>query len=108
MQLTSAEFRQQDQQHYLISGSVVFSTVPDLLDSAMAYLSERKNSSAETVVIDMSGVTECNSAALALMLEIKKKAEEKNTELCFAQLPESLMTIAKACGVDKEIREISE
>jgi phospholipid transport system transporter-binding protein len=108
VQLTPAEFRQQDQQHYMISGSVVFSTVPDLLRSAMTYLSAKGSGSEQQVVIDMSQVTDCNSAALALMLEINKQTKDNDTVLNFQQLPENLLTIAKAYGVEEQIREISE
>lgn len=106
MQSSSAEFRQQDKQHYLVSGPIVFATVPELLRSATTYFS--KSDFSETVVVDLSQVTECNSAAIALMLELSRQVGDNRKQLRFKQLPESLITIAKAYGIEEQIREISE
>ena len=71
--------------------------------------SERKNSEtgkASAVEFDLGQVADCNSAALALMFEIARDARSKNLELHFDNLPASLLTIAKAYGVESEIRDI--
>ncbi len=56
----------------------------------------------------MSQVTDCNSAGLALMLEIVKHARAKKIELHFENLPDNLLIIAKAYDVESEIRELCE
>lgn len=106
--MTAAAFRRQDQKHYLISGAIIFSTVPELLRTAMSVITGSGDSPADRKsVVDMSQVTECNSAALALIFEIKKQAGHHGVEISFDKIPSSLMTIAKAYGVEREIREFS-
>ncbi len=106
MQSSQAEITQQNQQQYLVSGVVDFSTVPDLLRQSLAFFSALNASDNRQVTIDLSSVEECNSAALALILEVAKNAQQKNIEAHFENLPASLLTIAKAYGVENEIREL--
>jgi len=108
VQLTRAEITQQNKQKYLISGPVNFSTVPDLMQRTTDFFKSYKSSSTEKVAIDMSQVTDCNSAGLALMLEVVKHARAKKIELHFESLPDNLLIIAKAYGVESEIRELCE
>lgn len=112
MQLSQAEITQQSQQQYLISGTVDFSTVPDLMRRAKNFLKTASNhvagqTASEKVSVDLSEITDCNSAGLALMLEMVKHARSNNIELHFENLPGTLLTIAKAYGVEDEIRDIS-
>ena len=111
MQLSQAEITQQSQQKYLISGTVDFSTVPDLMQRAKVFFKSAGKpvsgqASADKVSIDLSKITDCNSAGLALMLEMVKHARSNNIELHFENLPDTLLTIAKAYGVENEIRDI--
>lgn len=113
MQLNQAEITQKNQHKYLISGVVDFSTVPDLLRRATGFFKSHKISvhvkpgsgesagakNAATITVDMSQITSCNSAGLALMLEMTKQAGTNNIKLHFENLPESLLTIAKAYGI---------
>ncbi len=115
MQLNQAEIIQQNQQKYLISGTVDFSTVPDLIQRAVDFIKSHKKSADITVVnpdvikadtsitMDLSKITFCNSAGLALMLEMSKQARSENIELHFENLPETLLIIAKAYGVEEQI-----
>ena len=104
-----AEITQQSQSQYTISGAVNFTTVPDLMRGALSFFKKDKASQAQgSVKIDLSKVTNCNSAGLALMFEMAKSAQEKNIELCFENLPGTLLTIAKAYGVEAEVKNISE
>ena len=111
MQLSQAEITQQDQQKYIISGIVDFSTVPELLQQASALFSAIKKpgdspSISRQVTIDLSQVKKSNSAALALMLEVVKSAQQKKLEVHFENLPNTVLTIAKAYGVENEIRDL--
>lgn len=113
MQLSQAEITQQSQQNHLISGTVDFSTVPGLMQSAKGFLKSAENrvtgqAAAEKISVDLSQITDCNSAGLALMLEMVKHARSNNIELHFENLPDTLLTIAKAYGVENEIRDICE
>ena len=106
MQLSQAEITQQNQQQYLVTGTVDFSTAPELMRQAKSYF---KAYQAEAEVkIDLSAIVACNSAGLALMLEIVKHAKANNIAVKFINLPDTLLTIAKAYGVESEIRDISQ
>ncbi len=105
MQKSQAEITQQNKQKYIISGTVDFSTVPDLLRKTSGFISDTNPLENKPIMVDLSGVIDCNSAALALMLEIVKSAQQQNSELYFENLPDTVSTIAKAYGVENEIRE---
>lgn len=111
MQLNQAEVIQQNQQNYLISGVVDFSTVPDLMqrisDLFKSYIKLAPASANEEtgITMDLSKITVCNSAGLAMILEMVRLARNHNIELHFRNWPVTLLTIAKAYGVDDEIRD---
>mgnify|MGYP001828988576 FL=1 len=105
---------QQDHHRYQVTGTLDFSTVPALMRRAVSILKGHINTGhkntgagkASAVEFDPDQVADCNSAALALMLEMARDARSKNIELHFDNLPASLLTIAKAYGVESEIRDI--
>ena len=99
---------QLNQQQYLVTGTVDFSTAPELGRQAKNYFKAHQKGEAAGVEIDLSKIDACNSAGLALMLEIVKDAKAKNIEVKFINLPGTLLTIAKAYGVESEIRDISQ
>ncbi len=105
MQLNQAEIIQQSSQQYVISGTVDFSTVPDLLRQLQLFFAAEKTPNNKQIIIDWLQVKECNSAALALMLEIVKNTRQNKRQLKFENLPATLLTIAKAYGIENEIRE---
>lgn len=103
---------------YVISGVIDFSTV-QVLASKITKICESYKRSASTgkkpatevdvdlgVELDFSQVTQCNSAGLALILEMSKTARTNNLALHYKNLPTSLLSIAKAYGVECEIREL--
>lgn len=109
MQINQAEIIQQNQQKYLISGVVDFSTLPGLMKSASNLFKSFKKSAAAnadaSITMDLSKITVCNSAGLALILEMVRQADKDNIKLHFENWPVALLTIAKAYGVDDEIRD---
>ena len=105
MNLSQADITQQDQKRYSITGVIDFSTVPDLMSKVAAIYKAGKQSSLSELDIDLSQVTECNSAGLALILEMAKDARANNITLHLAKIPESLLSIARAYGIESEIRE---
>jgi len=109
--LSQAEFVQQNQQEYSISGDVDFLTVPGLARQSLSFFKENFRTNKSTgkpamITVDLSQVGSSNSAGLALMLEMVKNAQLNNIELHFDNLPDAMQTIAKAYGVEKEIRDI--
>ena len=113
MQLNQAEIIQQSQQKYLISGAVDFSTLPGLMQCASDFFKSLKKSDAAntnmdtSITMDLSKITACNSAGLALILEMVEQARNHAIELHFENLPETLLIIAKAYGVEDEIRDFT-
>jgi len=93
---------------YRIEGAVDFSTVPDLQQQLSLFLVAHQQDTGfagkQPLVFDFSKTSSCNSAALALILEAVKQAKQAKLNLQFDNLPEALLLIAKAYGIDIEIR----
>jgi ABC-type transporter Mla MlaB component len=128
MQLTQAEITRVNETEYRISGAVDFSTVPNLTQRAEEFFKScapaatakrgvtektgKREASGEaaskvvTVTTDMSQITECNSAGLALLLEMYRLGRLNNIKLRFVNLPSPLLSIAKAYGIEREIKAI--
>ena len=109
MQAEQSEIVQQGNHRYQITGKVDFATVPVLMQHVQRIFKTHRNTGtgkASDVEFDLSQVSDCNSAGLALMLEMSKDARSNNIQLHFDNLPASLLTIAKAYGVESEIRDI--
>jgi len=111
VQSSQAEITQQNQHLYCVTGTVDFSTVPKLLQQTLTYItaaSAAASNDSAKIIIDLADVSACNSAALALLLETVKQAQRKNIQVLFKNLPETILTIARAYGVENEIRELCE
>ncbi|HEV8647168.1 MAG TPA: STAS domain-containing protein [Burkholderiales bacterium] len=78
---------------YLIEG-------PMTLEGVSALLAEGSRSfEGSPVVVDLSGVTEADSSAISLMLEWTRRMHGSNRQIFFANLGESLVSIANLYGV---------
>lgn len=109
----SAQQQEGESAAFHLSGAIDFLTAPEQLRQVSSYISTFSGSGASAegnrgIAIDMSEVTVCNSAALALVLEIAKDAGNKNLKIHFNHMPETLLTIAKAYGAESEFREITQ
>lgn len=104
--LEQAEFIQQNPQRYQISGDVDFTTVPDLQRRALGIFRSLRGETNNSVYIDWAQVDRCNSAALGLIFEMANNARANDITLQIENLPDTLLTIAKAYGVEDEIRDI--
>jgi phospholipid transport system transporter-binding protein len=51
------------------------------------------------LVVDLSGVTEVDSAAVSLLLEWRRKAKAANRRIDYANLPANLRSLAELYGV---------
>jgi len=78
----------------VISGPVTLANVAAVLDEGRRHLEEGVRT------VDLAEVTEMDSSLLALMLAWLREARSRSRELTFANLPESLRTIARLYGVD--------
>lgn len=81
-----------------ISGVLNFETVPALIKQYELLL---KNS--HTLSIDLGGVTDSNSAGLALLLEIVRTTKLHNKSINFKNLPAQISIVASAYGIDDEL-----
>ena len=51
------------------------------------------------LVVDLAAVTEVDSTALSLLFEWRRAAREKNLQIAFRNLPESLKSLAALYGL---------
>lgn len=81
-----------------VSGVLNFETVPALMRQA-EQLFKKQNQ----VNIDLAGVTDSNSAGLALLLEMLRTIKLQNKLINFTNLPEQMSIVASAYGIDNEL-----
>ncbi|HTQ76791.1 MAG TPA: STAS domain-containing protein [Burkholderiales bacterium] len=86
-------------------GETLYVEGPLTLASVGATLPEGKAAVGEGVsTVDLSGVAEVDSSALALLLAWLREAKRQGRELSFAHLPQGLAAIAKLYGVAELLR----
>jgi phospholipid transport system transporter-binding protein len=78
----------------VLSGAVTLGNAGGLLEEGRRHLAEGVQT------VDLGEVSEMDSALLALLLAWLRDARSRGRELVFANLPESLNTIARLYGVD--------
>jgi phospholipid transport system transporter-binding protein len=78
----------------IVSGPVTLANVAAVLEEARRHLEEGVRT------VDLAEVTDMDSSLLAAMLAWLREARLRERELLFANLPESLRTIARLYGVD--------
>ena len=81
---------------YLVSGPLLFQTVAEARMLGLQLLCER-----ERLVLDLSGVVQSDSAALALLIEWMREARRRGTGVHFENVPSQLQAIARASQVDQ-------
>jgi phospholipid transport system transporter-binding protein len=70
----------------VVSGSVTLETVPGLVKALSQW-------PAEACAVDLGGITESDSAALALLLHWQRTAAKSGCQLQFTAWPESLQSL---------------
>ena len=85
---------------FKVSGVLDFDTVPAMMKNA-----QRLFSSVGSATVDFSQVENCNSAGLAVVLEMARIMRQQNKSICFVSLPEQIKTFARAYSVEKELEE---
>jgi phospholipid transport system transporter-binding protein len=78
----------------IVSGAVTLANVALLLEDGRRHLAEGVQT------VDLAEVSEMDSALLALLLTWLRDARLQGHSLAFANLPQSLRTIARLYGVD--------
>ncbi len=79
-----------------LSGELTFESVPSLVDAVDELLG-----SADTLELELSGVSHSDSAGLALLVSWQRRARLKNKKIVFAGLPEQLIGLVQVSGVEK-------
>ena len=77
----------------IVDGPVTLESVPALAQEIDTHLGSG------AAVLDLAGVTEIDSSAVALVLEWRRQAERRNVALRLANAPEALQNLAKLYGV---------
>lgn len=78
-----------------VSGVLDFTTANSTLRAV-----EKLIRSEPSLSIDLAGVSRCNSAGLALLIEWLAVARRENHVVTFSQIPDSLRQLAGVCQVD--------
>ena len=81
----------------VVSGPVTLANVAAVVEEGRRHLEEGVGT------VDLGEVTDMDSSLLAAMLAWLRDARSRGRELVFANLPESLRTIARLYGVDRLI-----
>lgn len=81
-----------------ISGVVDFDTAPKLLEQVSEQIMPNGS-----LVVDFSGVSHANSAALALLLAWQEEAKRQQCTLNHQNLPESIQKLSHICQVSELI-----
>ena len=76
------------------AGALTFANAEAVLDSASALPLPSGG------VADLSGVEHADSAALAVLLALKRRAAAAGTTLAFESVPASIASIARVYGID--------
>ncbi len=85
----------QEGDRLLLQGPVTIDTVSVLLTQACTLLAPG------VAVLDFKGVTEVDSAAVALALECLREARQRKLALSLANLPESMQHLAELYAVSE-------
>lgn len=85
---------QQDSGKFALTGALKFDTVPALQRQFMQLVPR-----ADSVTLDLSGVTYCDSSGVALMLECIRLSRKAKKTLHFFHIPVQMQAIARISGV---------
>lgn len=78
-----------------LGGVLDFDSVPEILQKVEPVVGKHSN-----VTIDLAAVSSANSAALALLVELRKNASAIGHSLQFQAVPASIIKIAEVCEAD--------
>ncbi|MFK8079240.1 MAG: lipid asymmetry maintenance protein MlaB [Granulosicoccus sp.] len=79
----------------MIQGILDFNTASDVLEKVVPYIADNAR-----LDIDLSGVTQANSAGLALLIEWLATARRADHVVTFHHIPDGLRQLAGVCQVD--------
>jgi len=83
-----------------IRGILSFATVPAIWQQGKTLILQSHG----PVCIDLADVTASNSGGLAMLLDWLRIAKKHDIHLHLLNIPAQLHAVAKACGIDSELR----
>lgn len=96
----AASFDSTSPGRFRVSGPMTLDTVTELLRQSAARFGH-----SERIEIDLAQVGDSDSAGLALLIEWKRLARQKNSTITFANTPPQLTALARISEVDELIGE---
>jgi phospholipid transport system transporter-binding protein len=94
--IPTAQLTARDGGGFALEGELVFRTV-----TALDRAARKAFAGAQSVEVDLAGVTRCDSAALALLLEWAGRARRGGVTLRYRSLPQTLLSIAAISEVEE-------
>lgn len=79
------------------SSKMIFTTVEEDRSRFIKYCD---NNHAPQVTIDLSKVEECDSAGLALLIEVKRLCKAKQQSCQIEKMTKAMLALAEFCGVE--------
>ena len=80
---------------FSLAGPLTIATASVFVDAARTHWPEEGDA-----IIDFTGVTEADSAALALIFKWQRDAEKKDRKIHCLNIPANVLALAKLYGVD--------
>ena len=81
-------------EHWTYAGTLTFENAEGVLEAARALPLPTRG------IADLSGLAHADSAALAVLLALKRRAQGEGARLDYASVPDTLVSLARVYGVD--------
>ena len=85
-----------------LEGALSFETLPTVLVQSAGYAA--RTDLPDRLTIDFANITGVDSSAVALLLEWRRQAQQKQKTLVFVNLPANLLALARLYGVAEFIQ----
>lgn len=93
---------EQDEHGVRLSGELNAATVPTLLKQVGGWFGGSSAAgSADDLAVDLAGITRADSAGVALLLEIQRRAGATGRGVAFLHAPEQMQAIIGFCALDQ-------
>lgn len=98
--MTKLEVIESPKFYYMLQGELNRNTIVKSKALATLELINKKDSSADVYTLDMSGVSNSDTAALAWLMNLLKGNQQQKLQWVLKNIPESLINLAKISDVD--------
>jgi ABC-type transporter Mla MlaB component len=92
---------EQKTDEFFIKGTLDFESVPVLLKQACEMIDQSQTPKQTDIIFNFSGLSQSNSAGLALLTSLLRHANERHKNIRFLHLPDNLWAAAKVSDLDK-------